>query len=104
MPGKIDVSIEKEINTASKWQRPKMYQVVLHNDDITTTDFVVSVLMKVFHKDSFEATSIMLEVHNNEKGVAGVYTYDIAATKKMQADQMSNERGFPLKLTLEEEV
>ena len=80
---------------------PRMYAVVLYNDDITTMDFVVELLVKVFHKTPDEATAIMMEVHQIGKGVAGIYTYDIAATKKMQADQMSAEKGFPLRLGIE---
>ncbi|MDR1066258.1 MAG: ATP-dependent Clp protease adaptor ClpS [Clostridiales bacterium] len=81
-----------------------MYRVIMHDDDYTTMDFVVEVLMKIFHKSSLEASNIMLQVHNDGKGVAGVYTYDIAATKKLQANQMAGQMGFPLKLTLDEDL
>jgi ATP-dependent Clp protease adaptor protein ClpS len=90
--------------TKSNTRKPKMYMVIMHNDDYTTMDFVVEVLMKIFHKSSLDASNIMFQVHNNGKGVAGVYTYDIAATKKLQANQMAGHMGFPLKLTLDEAI
>ncbi len=81
---------------------PKMYTVIMHNDDFTTMDFVTLVLMKVFHKGAQEATQIMMDIHEKGNSPIGVYTYDIAITKKMQTDQMSKEKGYPLKLTIEE--
>ena len=80
---------------------PRTYAVVLYNDDITTMDFVVEMLVKVFHKTTADASVIMIQVHQAGKGIAGVYTYDIAITKKMQADRMAAEKGFPLRLTVE---
>ncbi|MCL1999766.1 MAG: ATP-dependent Clp protease adaptor ClpS [Turicibacter sp.] len=95
---------EGSVSTIAKthYKEPNMYSVILHNDDITSMDFVVELLVKVFHKSSVEASDIMMTVHNENKGIAGVYTYDIALTKKTQADIMSEKRGFPLKLTVEE--
>ncbi len=81
---------------------PKMYMVRLHNDDFTTMDFVTMILMKVFHKTASEATAVMMEVHEKGSSPAGIYTYDIAITKKMQTDQLAKEKGYPLKLTIEE--
>ncbi len=85
-----------------EFDEPKMYRVILHNDHYTTMDFVVSVLMKVFHKSAAEATKIMLDVHNKGKGLCGVYTYDIAVTKVAQVDKMAKENEFPLKSSYEE--
>lgn len=90
-------------DTKIKIKKPMMYMVIIHNDDYTTMEFVVEVLMKVFHKKPPEATKIMLDVHNKGKGIVGVYTYDIAATKIAQVEEMTQESGFPLKLTMEEE-
>ena len=84
-------------------REPSLYAVIIHNDHITTMDFVTEVLMKVFKKTPQEAASLMMEVHEAGHGVAGVYVYDIAATKKAQTDMLSAERGFPLKTTLMEE-
>ena len=81
---------------------PRMYRVVLHNDDYTPMDFVVNLLVRVFHKTAQEASATMMEVHKSKAGIAGVYTYDIAGTKKAQADQMAQEADFPLKVTVEE--
>ncbi len=84
-------------------KRPKMYKVVLLNDDYTTMDFVVEVLVTVFRKNVAEATKIMLDVHERGRGIVGVYTYDIARTKIMLVEDMAKERDFPLKAVMEEE-
>jgi ATP-dependent Clp protease adaptor protein ClpS len=85
-----------------KLQKPSMFKIILHNDDYTTTDFVVEVLVNIFHKPLPEATKIMLDVHNKGKGVVGIYTYDIAVTKIAQVNQLAHKREFPLKVSLEE--
>ncbi len=84
-----------------KVKPPEMYNVILLNDHYTPMDFVVDVLRKVFHKNPVEATKIMFEVHRRGKGLAGVYIYDIAATKIQQVDQMAKLEEYPLKCTLE---
>ncbi|HBH87281.1 MAG TPA: ATP-dependent Clp protease adaptor ClpS [Syntrophaceae bacterium] len=83
-------------------QEPKMYRVILHNDHYTTMDFVVEILMVVFHKAAAEATKIMLDVHKKGAGICGVYTYDIASTKVSLVHNMAKRREFPLKCSLEE--
>jgi len=85
----------------ARYKIPRMYAVTLYNDDITTMDFVVELLVKVFHKTTADASAIMMQVHQIGKGVAGIYTYDIAVSKKMQADRMAAEKGFPLRLAVE---
>ena len=82
-------------------KEPDMYVVILHNDHYTTMDFVVEVIVRVFHKPVIEATKIMMDVHKKGKGMVGVYPYDIAATKCAQVLQMAKAREFPLKCTLE---
>ncbi|PKL09668.1 MAG: ATP-dependent Clp protease adapter ClpS [Spirochaetae bacterium HGW-Spirochaetae-7] len=82
-------------------RQPDEYRVVLLNDDFTTMEFVVAVIMSVFHRDMFEATRIMLDVHKKGKGVVGTYTYDIAATKVSRVHTMARENGFPLKCIME---
>ena len=82
---------------------PSLYKVFLLNDDYTTMDFVVHMLEKIFHKPPVEATRIMLHVHKNGKGLAGVYTYEIAETKAEKVHEMARRSGFPLKCALEKE-
>jgi len=84
-------------------KKPKLYRVILLNDDFTTTDFVIEVLMIVFHKDIHEATKIMLDVHQKGKGIVGIYPYDIALTKIAQVEDMAEKQGFPLTSVMEEE-
>ncbi len=83
--------------------RPKNFKVVMYNDDFTTMEFVIEILMSIFNKNIEEANKIMLEVHNKGIGVAGIYPYDIAMTKLTIAMKMAAEGGFPFKLTVEEE-
>ncbi len=82
-------------------REPDEYRVILLNDDFTTMEFVVAVIVSVFHKDLFEATRVMLDVHRKGRGVVGTYTYDIAATKISKVHAMARENGFPLKCTME---
>ena len=81
---------------------PSMYAVIMFNDEVTTMEFVVDLLMKVFHKSAIEASNIMMDIHERGQGLVGVYTYDIAVTKKALADQLSAEKGYPLKLAVQE--
>ncbi len=84
-------------------KRPRRYQVVFHNDDYTTMEFVVHVLMKFFHKSETEATQIMLHVHLKGFGVVGLYTRDVAESKASQVMDYAKEHGHPLKCTAEPE-
>ena len=99
MPENTNVKEE----TTIKLKIPKMYHVILNNDDYTSMEFVVEVLVKIFHKNATEATIIMMDVHEKGKGVVGVYTYDIAMTKSIQVEEMATEREFPLRVSIEEE-
>lgn len=92
-----------ETRTERKLDKPRRYKVLLHNDDYTTREFVVAVLIGVFHKSEVEATQIMLHVHNNGMGVAGVYPYDIARTKIHQVEELARDNEYPLKLSMEPE-
>jgi ATP-dependent Clp protease adaptor protein ClpS len=80
---------------------PRLYNVLLHNDDYTTTEFVVEVLVVVFRKGVDEAVGIMLNVHRKGIGTAGTYSYDIAVTKAQRVREMAREREFPLLCTVE---
>ena len=82
---------------------PRRYKVLLHNDDYTTMEFVVQILVQVFRKSETEATQIMLHVHTKGSGVCGVYTYDLAQTKVHQVTQLARKSEMPLKCTMEAE-
>ncbi len=86
-----------------KIEEPKMYKVILLNDDYSTMDFVIEVLMKVFRKTLEQSTVIMLNIHNNGKEVCGVYTHEIALTKSAQVRNMARARNFPLKAIVQED-
>jgi ATP-dependent Clp protease adaptor protein ClpS len=89
-------------DTEKKLEPPPMYKVLLHNDDYTTMEFVVRVLQSVFHRSHAEATQIMLHVHKNGLGVAGVYTHEVAETKVAIVDAMARQHEYPLRCTMEE--
>ena len=82
---------------------PPLYKVLLHNDDFTTKEFVVTVLVSVFNKSLDQATELMWRVHRHGVGVAGVYPLEIAETKIGIVKATAQENGFPLKLTMEPE-
>jgi len=78
-----------------------MYRVLLHNDDYTTMDFVVEILVSVFGKPLDQAVMIMLNVHRNGIGECGVYTYEVAETKVETVHRLAAKRGFPLRSSME---
>ena len=84
-------------------REPRRYQVIIHNDDFTTMEFVVMVLKEVFFLSEENAQALMLKVHHSSKAVVGVYTYDIAMSKAHKATNMAREQGYPLRLTVEPE-
>jgi ATP-dependent Clp protease adaptor protein ClpS len=85
-------------------KKPKMFRVLLHNDDYSTMEFVVWLLERVFRKSSTEAHRLMLMIHHKGKGIAGVYTRDIAETKVAQVADLASEHGMPLMCTMEPDV
>jgi len=85
-----------------KLEEPKDYTVVLLNDDYTTRDFVVEILMAIFHKNREEATKIMMNVHRKGRGAVGIYTLDIALTKVSQVHSLAQKYEFPLRCVVEE--
>lgn len=86
--------------TKTRLEKPKRYNVIMHNDDVTTMDFVVHVLRVVFFKSPEAATQIMLDVHKAGSANVGVYPYDIAVSKVTKAMQLAKGEGFPLRLTI----
>lgn len=95
--------IEEEFSVELEIQEPKMFQVLLHNDDYTSMDFVVGVLIDIFHKSQAEAERIMFQIHDTEKAICGIYTLEIAQTKVQQVKQRAKQHEFPLLATLEED-
>jgi ATP-dependent Clp protease adaptor protein ClpS len=94
--GEPDVILEDEL------QEPRLYRVLLHNDDYTTMEFVISILVEVFHKSAEQAATIMLAVHEKGIGVCGVYPYEVAETKVAMVHSRARRADFPLKATMEE--
>ena len=84
-----------------KVQRPRLYKVLLHNDDYTTMEFVVMVLMSVFHHPEPQAARIMLQVHQKGVGVAGVYSYEVAEARIDKVARLAREHEFPLRCSME---
>ena len=84
-----------------KYKEPEEFRVILLNDNYTTMEFVVVVLTVIFHKNTEDANRIMLDVHHKGKGVVGVYSWDIAATKVEQVHAAAKENEFPLRCILE---
>jgi len=93
--------LSNELKT--KLKKPKMYAVIMHNDDYTTMDFVVEILTQIFNKPAAEASELMMRIHTKGSAVIGIYTYDIAVTKKLLAEQRAEQEEFPLKITIDEE-
>jgi len=94
---------ETKTKPQHKLQKPPLYKVLLHNDNYTTREFVVAVLREVFHKSETDAVQIMLHVHYNGIGVAGVYPYEVAETKIRLTEKLARENEFPLRLSMEPE-
>lgn len=93
--------LSADSNTKEKLEEPGIYQVLLHNDDYTSMEFVVDILVEVFKKTSVEATKIMMSVHQKGIGVAGMYPYDIGITKIQEVKRRAKEESYPLLCTLE---
>ncbi len=93
-------SVKERVDTQK--QDPTRYQVVLLNDDYTTMDFVLHVLETVFQKSPAEAYRVMMHVHLNGRGVAGIYPWEVAETKADKVASMASGAGFPLRATIEE--
>jgi len=95
---RIDEELELELALAE----PVQYKVLLHNDDYSTMDFVVDILVNIFHKSINQAEEIMITIHKSGKAVCGIYTYEIAETKVYQVKEIAKSSGFPLLATMEE--
>ena len=98
-----DIKEDVISETEDEVDEPSMYKVFLLNDDYTTMEFVVDILMVVFNKDIEEATVIMLKVHREGTGLCGVYTFEVAETKVNTVHRLAREEGYPLVCTMEKE-
>jgi len=98
-----DVQEDTIQSERSETREPSMYKVILHNDDYTTMEFVVEILMMVFGKTLEKATEIMINVHHKGQGICGVYTREVAETKVETVHHLAGNKGFPLKSTMEKE-
>ena len=105
MPDFPDIEHDGDVLTESetRLEKPPLFKVVLHNDDFTTMEFVVFVLSHVFLRSDLEAFSIMLKVHNEGIGIAGVYTFEVANMKAEKAMNLARAHEYPLLCTVEEE-
>lgn len=95
--------IQSETQKKTKIFLPKLYNVILHNDDKTTMDFVVDILVQIFNKSFDEAVEIMLIIHNSDKAVCGTYSKEVALCKQSAVHTSAKAANFPLKCTIEKE-
>ena len=96
-----EYDIEVETESEVKATLPSMYKVVLHDDDKTTIEFVIMMLMSVFHKSADDAIQVTMDVHHNGRGIAGLYPKEIAHEKVKEATKLASEHKYPLKVTYE---
>ncbi|WP_243546553.1 ATP-dependent Clp protease adaptor ClpS [Pseudodesulfovibrio tunisiensis] len=92
---------QPEVIDEREVREPRKYKVLMHNDDYTTMDFVVEVLIRVFHKSEAQATTIMMAIHNQGVGVCGIFTAEVAETKVDLVHRLAKGAGFPLRCSME---
>lgn len=100
---KLSEGLLSESHTDERVENPRLWRVLLHNDDFTTQEFVVWILETVFHMPHAEAFAVMMHVHQAGIGVAGLFTRDVAETKVKATRQLAEQHEFPLLVTLEPE-
>ncbi len=98
-----EVKDDTTSKTHKKTKEPPMYKVILLNDDYTTMEFVVEILVYIFKRTPEDATRIMLQVHREGKGLCGVYTHEVAETKIETVQDAARENGYPLQCSMEKE-
>ncbi|MEG2173060.1 MAG: ATP-dependent Clp protease adaptor ClpS [Desulfovibrionaceae bacterium] len=98
----VDPQEDADVLVEEALKEPHLFRVLLHNDDYTTMEFVITILIEVFRKQAEQAAAIMLAVHEQGVGQCGVYTREIAETKVRIVHKRAKKAGFPLKVTLEE--
>jgi ATP-dependent Clp protease adaptor protein ClpS len=100
---KTELHGEVLTDETAETKEPPRFKVLLHNDDYTTMEFVVSILENIFQKTKHEATRIMLNVHNDGVGIAGIYTREICETKITIVHELARKNQFPLRCSMEQE-
>jgi ATP-dependent Clp protease adaptor protein ClpS len=98
----IDTTGDIDVMDKVEKKQPRKWNVILHNDDFTSMEFVVTVLMEIFNKSLEESTALMLDIHQKGKGIAGTYTFEVASHKKDETEVLARYNGYPLKITVEE--
>ena len=88
--------------TSSRTREPEQYRVLLHNDDYTTMEFVIQALESIFHKGPAEAYRIMMKIHTEGMGIAGIYPHEVAETKVENVHEAARAQGYPLRASVEE--
>lgn len=96
-----DIQLDEKIKVTV--QEPKRWKVIILNDDSTPMDFVISVLVEIFRHNPDSAKNITMQVHETGSGIAGVYSFEIAEVKAVEATNSARTNGFPLQIKLEEE-
>lgn len=98
-----DTAVVVKETTKSKIREPKKYKVIMLNDDYTPMEFVVAVLVSIFRKSDKEAINVMMQVHNEGSAVAGIYNYEIAEQKSVEATNLARDNSYPLQIKIEAE-
>ena len=101
MTVELDIQIDEKVKQTA--QEPKHWKVILLNDDYTPMDFVIQVLQEIFKHSQDTATNITMQIHNEGSGIAGVYSFEIAEVKAVEATTLARSNGFPLQVKMEEE-
>lgn len=92
---------DTEVLDRVKMKPPRMWNVILYNDNTTTMEFVILVLMQIFHKNFEDASDIMMNIHENGRGIAGTYSHEVAEQKKEETTSAARSNNFPLKVEIE---
>lgn len=98
-----DIGVITRTKADEKIARPRLYKVLMHNDDYTTREFVVWVLQAIFRKNEGDAIRVMMHVHQSGIGVCGLYTKEVAETRVAKTERLAREHEFPLRVTMEPE-
>lgn len=97
----IEIKIDEKIK--QKIEEPKLWKIIFLNDDYTPIDFVIELIMKIFHHSEETAKSLTMEIHNNGSAIVGIYIFEIAEIKAVEATGLARSKGFPLQIRMEEE-